>query len=256
MSLHLRAQPSSHNYSHLPSVVDHRALSGPPPASYLRTAANFRAPAPSLNLPSFSRPTQPPVKCSIGRLSQRYLVPCTPGPSGSNVQSPALLAPPAGYGAEGTSETPTVAIGSRALRHGSDPVVGNVEFDETWIESHVAELEVMARQDSGEKGQAYLGIWLGLREAGFRDKKSVLQFIAEKLVPYPWYQGNETIREALRALGRLEYINAGLLAKKHTENANWFWNKKIGNVKVRDYWVAEATKLRQKKQQAHVEAQQ
>lgn len=142
------------------------------------------------------------------------------------------------------------------MRHGSDPVSGNVEFDEKWIESHVAELEVMARQDSGEKGQAYLGIWLGLREAGFRDKQSVLHFIAEKLMPYPWYKGHETIRETLRALGRLEYINAGLLAKKHTENANWFWNKKIGNVKVRDYWVAEATKLQEKKQHAQMETQQ
>jgi hypothetical protein len=255
MSLHLQAQPSSHNYSHLPSVADHRALSGPPPASYLRTATNFRAPAPSLNLPSFSRASQPTVKRTTGQLSQRYLVPCTPAPSGSNVQAPALLAPPAGYGAGGTSDTPIVAIGSRALRHGSDQVMGNVEFDEPWIESHVAELEVMARHYSGERGQAYLGIWLGLREAGFRDKQRVLRFIAEKLMPYPWYNGNETIKETLRALGQLEYINAGLLAKKHTENANWFWNKKIGNVKVRDYWLAEATKLRQK-QQAQMEAQQ
>ena len=72
--------------------------------------------------------------------------------------------------------------------------------------------------------------------------------MAQKLMPYPWYKGTETIREALRALERLEYINAGLLAKKHTENANWFWNKKIGSVRVRDYWEAEVTKLRQKVQ--------
>jgi hypothetical protein len=170
------------------------------------------------------------------------------GPSGSKMPAHPLHAPAAGQRAGSTSDASIATIGSRALRHGSDPEVGNVEFDESWIASHLVELEVMARRDSGEKGRAFLGVWLGIREAGLRDRQSVLIFIAQKLMPYPWYKGNETIREALRALERLEYINAGLLAKKHTENANWFWNKKFGNITVRDYWMAEATKLRQKVQ--------
>jgi hypothetical protein len=117
--------------------------------------------------------------------------------------------------------------------------VGNVEFDEPWIESHVPKLEVIARQDSGgEKGRVLLGIWLGLREAKLRERQSVLHFVSQKFMPYPWYRGNETIRETFRALERLEYINAGLLVKKRTENANWFWNKKVGNVRVRDYCSA------------------
>jgi hypothetical protein len=165
------------------------------------------------------------------------------------MQAPPLPAPLAGLGTGSIPDPPLVTIGSRALRHGSDPMVGNVEFDEPWIEWHVAQLEVIARQDSGgEKGRVFLGIWLGLRETNLRERQRVLHFVAQKLMPYPWYKGNETIREAFRALERLEYFNAGLLAKKHTENANWFWNKKIGNVRVRDYWVAEATKLRQKVQ--------
>jgi hypothetical protein len=113
----------------------------------------------------------------------------------------------------------------------------------------------MARKDFEEKGRLYLGVWLGIREAGMRDKQTVLRFISENLMPYPWYKGNESIKEALRALARLEYINAGLLAKKYTENANWFWNKKMGNVTVREYWVGEGTKLRQK-EQAQNQAQQ
>jgi hypothetical protein len=54
------------------------------------------------------------------------------------------------------------ALCARALRHGSDSVVGNVEFDELWIEWHVAQLEVIARQDSGgEKGRVFLGYLAG-----------------------------------------------------------------------------------------------
>lgn len=165
------------------------------------------------------------------------------------MQAPPLPAPLAGLRAGGIPNTSTLTIAGRALRHGSDPVVGNVEFDEPWIESHLAHLEVIAQQDSGEqKGKVYLGIWLGLREAKLRERQSVLYFVAQNLMPYPWYKGNETIKEALRALERLEFINAGLVAKKYAENANWFWNKKIGNVRVRDYWVAEAMRLRQKVQ--------
>lgn len=135
------------------------------------------------------------------------------------------------------------------MRHGLDPVAGNVDFDESWVESHLTGLEAMAQKDFGEKGRPYLGVWLGIREAGLRDKETVLRFIAEKLMSYPWFKGNETIKDALRALSRFEYINAGLLAKKYTENANWFWNKKMGNnVTVREYWVGEGTKLRQKEQ--------
>lgn len=170
------------------------------------------------------------------------------GPSGSKMRALPHQAPAAGLRAGGIGQASIATIGSRALRHGSDPDVGNVDFDDSWIESHLAELEVIARCDSGEKGRAFLGVWLGIREAGLREKRSVHIFIAQKLMPYPWYEGNDTIKEALRALQRLEYINAGLLAKKHTENANWYWNKKFGNVTVRDYWTAEATKLQQKVQ--------
>lgn len=119
------------------------------------------------------------------------------------------------------------------------------------------DLEVFARNDSGEeKGKAFLGLWLGIREAGLRDKQSVRLFIAKKLMPYDWFKGDETVGEALRTLHRLEFINAGLVAKKHTENAMWLWNKKIGDVSVREYWTEEGRKQREKARlQENVQAQ-
>jgi len=226
----------------------------PPPTSFLRAAPGYRLLPPPLNIPS-SQPNQPTAKRPSKQFSQRYLIPSTPDcPSGSNTQATLLHTPLAGH--QGTiSDTPIAAISSRALRHGSDRVAGNVDFDESWIESHLAELEFMSWKDFGGKGRPYLGVWLGIREAGLREKQSVIRFISEKLTPYPWYKGNKAIKEALHALVRLEYINAGLLAKKHTENANWFWNKKMGDLTVREYWVEEGTKLRQK-EQAQKQAQE
>ena len=251
MPFHLQTQPSSR----LPSVSGHRNDRMPPPVPFLRAATDFRVPQPSLTLPSLSRPDPPTAKRSSKQYSQRYLIPPNSAcPSGSTTHAIPAHAPPAGHQTGSIFGTPIAAIGGRALRHGSDLISGNVDFDEKWIESHLAELEAMARKDSGEKGTPFLGIWLGIREAGLREKQSVLSFIVEKLRPYPWYQGNETIKEALRALARLEFVNAGLLAKKHTENANWFWNKKIGNLKVRDYWMGEGAKLRQR-EEAQNEAQ-
>ncbi len=117
------------------------------------------------------------------------------------------------------------------------------------METHLKDLELIARNDSGEeKGKVFLGVWLGIREAGLRDRQSVRLFIAKNLMPYHWFKGDETIGDALRALHRLEFISAGLLAKKHTENANWFWERKIGDLTVREYWMEEGRKQRQKAQ--------
>ena len=57
------------------------------------------------------------------------------------------------------------------------------------------------------------------------------------------------------ALHRLEYINAGLLAKKHYENSKWYWDKKFGDLTVREFWVQEGEKLRQKVQPTQTLAQ-
>lgn len=216
---------------------------------YRRVATNLRVP-PQPFMPSFLQSSQPTAERSSGSLSQRYLMSSNPdGPSGSHLRALPYNAPTAGLRAGGIGEASIATISSRALRHGSDPVVGNVDFDDQWIASHLAKLEVTARQDSGDKkGKAFLDVWVGIREAGLCEKKDVHIFIAQKLMNYPWYEGNDTIREARRALRRLEYINAGLLAKKHLENSNWYWNQKFGDVRVHDFWRAEETKLRQKVQ--------
>jgi hypothetical protein len=136
--------------------------------------------------------------------------------------------------------------------------VGKSDFNQLWIERHLTDLEVFSRSESGEeRGRVYLGLWLAIREVGLRDKQGVRLFIAKNIVAYDWFKGDETIGEVLRALHRLEFINFGLLAKKHSENAKWFWDKKIGNISVRDYWLEEARKLRHKvqTQPAHAQAQ-
>ena len=140
-----------------------------------------------------------------------------------------------------------------------DGSVRNVTYNLSWVKTHVTDLEAFAQKDLGEeKGKAYLGLWLSIRENGLRDRQSVRLFIAKMLMPYPWFKGDETISEALRSLHRIEFFNCGLMAKKHAENSKWFWDKKIGDISVREYWVNEGMKMRQKAQQmqeAHAQAQ-
>jgi hypothetical protein len=127
---------------------------------------------------------------------------------------------------------------------------------QAWFERHVKDLELFSCSHSGEeKGKAFLGVWLGVREAGLREKESVRRFIAKKLMPYTWFKGDETIGEALRAMHRLEFINIGLIAKRYTDNGTWFWDKKIGDVTVREYWLEEGRKERQKAEEALARAQ-
>jgi len=244
-------------------MVDRRlpSISIPPPGPY---SQNYRVLPSPRNLPPISQFYSPPVNHPSTNYSHRYLIPPTSAPQiGSNVQARPFYAHNAAsfQGAGSTSSAPSPApagtIRRLALIHGGDGEVGKVDFDQMWIEKHLAELEAFARNDSGEeKGKIYLGVWLGTREAGLRDKQGVRLFMAKNFMPYHWFKGDETIREALRALHRLEFMNAGLLARKHTENAMWYWDKKIGNVTVREFWTEEGEKLRQKAEtQANAQAQ-
>jgi len=230
-------------------MVDRRIPARPKPAPYPRTVANHRI-VPRPILPPISQLYFPPVQQPYGQLSYGQFIPSTPAPqSASNLPALSLHAHDAASlrAAGSTSNVPAVTIGSRALLNGADREVGNVEFDHPWVKSHIVDLEVFARHESGEvKGKVYLGIWLIIRKAGLQGMQSARLFIKKSLMPYPWFKGDETITEALRVFQRLEFTNAGLLARKYTANANWFWDKKIGNVSVRDYWAAEGMKLRQK----------
>ncbi|KAF8497928.1 hypothetical protein F5888DRAFT_1803380 [Russula emetica] len=266
MSFHHQAAPPS---SHLPPMDDRDrdrcipSMSIPPPGPYSHTIADYRALPSSLTLPPISQ-LNPSLATNF---SHRYLIPYTAAPQiGSNVQQahPLHAPDPASFRGAGcttsnaSSSSRAVTVSRHALIHGVDREVGKVDLDQSWIEGHLADLEVYVRNDPGEeKGKVYLGLWLGIREAGLRDKQGVRYFMAKSLMPYPWFKGDETMHEALRTLHRLEFINAGLLAKKHTENANWYWNKKIGNITVREFWTEEAKNQRQKAQAqaAHVQAQ-
>jgi hypothetical protein len=242
MPFHLQAAPAS---SHRPSMADCRlpAISVPPPGPHPHTIPNCRV-LPPLTLPPISHLNPPPVvNYPPTNYSHRYLIPSTPGPQvGSNAQAP----PSHAHGAAGFQ-----GAGSTSNHPASSALA--------WNERHLKDLEVLSRNDSGEeKGKAFLGVWLGIREIGLRDKESVRRFIAKKLMPYHWFKGDETIGEALRALNRLEFINIGLIAKKHTENAMWYWSQRIGDMSVREYWMEEGRKQRQKAQaraQAQAQAQ-
>jgi hypothetical protein len=235
----LQANPPSS--SHLPSMADCRLppISGPPPGHAHATTTSYRhpphpVPPYPLTLPPISQLNPPVVNYPPTNFSHRYLrPPPTPAPQiGSNVQARPLHAPGA-TSSRGAGSTSNAA-------NAPSPT-------QSWIESHIRDLGVIARSDSGEeKGKAFLDVWLGLREAGLQERQSVRLFTAKKLIPYPWFMGDETIGEALNALHRLEFIHAGLLAKKHSENANWFWEKKIGDLTVREYWTEEGKKQRQR----------
>lgn len=218
-------------------------ISIPPPGPHPHTIANHCVlPLPPPSLPPISSFHPPPVDYPPTKYSRRYLIPSSPAPQiGSNAKAHPLQAHEgvSFRGAGCTSSAPSSV----------DP----------GIERHLQDLEVFARLDSGEeKGKAYLGVWLALRELGLRDKQNVRLFIAKTLMPYPWFKGDGTVGEVLNALCRLEFINAGLIAKKHNENAMWIWDKKIGDVTVREYWIEEGRKQRQKLQlqaQARARAQ-
>jgi hypothetical protein len=218
-------------------------------------------PAP-LNLPPISQLNTLPVNHPPTNYSHRYL----PAPQLlPNIQThPIHTHNAAGFqGAGSTSNAPSpapaVTMGSHnlALIHGGDRRVGKVDHTQLWINRHLLDLEVFSRKESGdEKGKVFLGLWLGTREMGLRDRQNVRFFIAKNLMPYPWFEGDETISEALRALHRLQFINLGLLAKKHAENANWFLDMKMGDMTVREYWLEEAKKQpRYEQTQAHAQAQ-
>ncbi len=256
--------------SHLPSMVDRRMSNIPPPVSHSQIANDHRVSHPPVTLPPISQLVQAPVNLPTINPSNTYFVLPTPaGQSVSNVQAyplhaygAASLQAGAGSTFNASAPVPTIRIGSRIFIRGSDREVGKVEFDEPWIEAHTAELEQFSKHHSGEeKGKVYFDIWMDIRKSGLRDKQSIRHVIAKELMPYSWFKGDESISEVLHALHRLEYINAGLLAKKHYENSMWFWDKEIGNIKVRDYWIAEGItfppNLRAQAQtQAQAQAQQ
>jgi hypothetical protein len=258
--------------SHLPSTVDRRMSNIPPPVTYSRMVNDHRVPPTPVTLPPISQLVQAPVNLPTINPSNAYLVLPTPaGQSGSNVQAYPLHAHGAASlqavagntsNASASAPVPTIRIGSQIFIQGSDREVGKVEFDEPWMETHAAEIEQFSKHHSGEeKGKVYFDIWMDIRKSGLRDKQSIRHVIARELMPYSWCKGEESISETLRALHRLEYINAGLLAKKHYENSMWFWDKEIGNIKVRDYWITEGIAFppnvrAQAQSQAQAQAQQ
>ena len=261
MPFQTQATPQS---SHLPSMADRRlpSMSIPPPGPYSHAIADYRVlPAPlNPNLPSISQFNPHLVNHPSTNFSQGYFPAFQVG---SNVQAYPLLAhDAAGFlGAGSTSNTPSSAPAVTTTGSHSHAALmqrmGMVEFGQLGVDRHFADLEVFTRNYSGEeKGKVYLGLWVAIRQVGLRDKQNVRFFIAKSLMPYPWFKGDDTIGEALGALHRLEFINCGLIAKKHTENAKWFWDKRIGDLSVREYWIQEGRKQRQRQNvQAHAQTQ-
>jgi hypothetical protein len=266
---HSQATPSS---SHLPPMMADRRLPSisipPPQGPYSHTNTDYHRVLPpplNLNLPPI-QPNPPPVNHTPTNFAHRYLP--APAQFGSNVQA---HTPHAQYNAasfQGSGSSSNAASSSSApignhhapMYGGYQNVgnMGNVVYDQLWINRHLIDLEIFSRNYSGdERGKVYLGLWLGIRELGiWRDKENVRLYIAKTLMPYPWFEGDESVSEALRALHRLEFINYGLLAKKHNENANWFWDKQIGDRTVREFWLEQGRKQRQNEQaQAHAQAQ-
>ena len=251
----------------LPPMADRRLPSisiPPPPGPNSHAGAGDRITLPPLNLPPISQLNPPYVTHPSTNSSYRYLIPPAPAPQfGSNVPlHPFYVFDTASFrGAGGPSNASSSALpaGNHALIRGE---VGRLDYNLPWVKTHLSSLEVYARIDLGEeKGKAYLGLWLAIREKGWPDEP-MKRFIAKELMPYSWFKGDDTaVRVALQALIRLDFINAGLLAKKHAEKSKELWDRRIGNVRVRDFWTEEAAKLRQKVQaqqaaaQAHAQAQ-
>jgi hypothetical protein len=212
----------------------------PGPYPQRQRVPNLRGPPPpTLRLPPISHFDQPPV--GHPNHSHRYLIPTTP-------------------------TTPAPQTGSSAQAHplhAHDPATASTSNAPSpvppWEEMHLRDLEVLARLESGEeKGKAFLGVWLGLHEVKPRDRQSTRLFVAKKLMPYPWFEGDETMREAARALQRLDYINYGLIAKSYNDHAMSFWDRKLGDgeLTVREFWIEEGRKMKQKTQmQAQAKAQ-
>ena len=261
MSFHPQATPQS---SHLPSMgADRRipSMTMPPGGPYPHTSADYRAHPPPFNLPPISQLNQLPANYHPTYLSHRYL---PASHTRSNAQAyPQDAASFRGAGstsyASSSLSAPAITFGSyshhnNVFMYGGDRKMGTVGFDQSWVDKHLNDMEVISRKYSGEeKGKVYLGLWLAIRELGLRGRQNERLYIAKILMPYAWFKGDETVSEVFCALHTLDFINLGLLAKKYLEDSNLIWNMVIAGRTVQEFWIEEGRKHEQ--MHAHAQAQ-
>jgi len=88
---------------------------------------------------------------------------------------------------------------------------GNVGVNCVWTESTLgllAEFELEILRVLEEKGRAFWKLWVDLSEpkSEARDMEKALRFAARQLRVYPWFKGDETVKEAMEAVRKINVI--------------------------------------------------
>jgi len=99
---------------------------------------------------------------------------------------------------------------------------GNVGINCVWKEpalAMLAEFEFELLRVTEEKWRAYWKVWVDLREpeSEARDETQKRRFVARQLRSHAWYSGDESVIEAMAAIGRIDEVFAAFVIRKREE---------------------------------------